>query len=509
MSSITASKAGLPPVLGTEVSIISRRELEPLLAKARQVLGVYDESVNCFSVVLDRTGNFLNTPEYKGQRRFCSFCKKYWHCLSPDFGGLRLWKENEYPCTKIHAEPMEESRRAGKTHVYTCVVGFIYWTSPLYRNGRYAGALLAGRVLSCSRKEAVERFRAVCGDSIAAEKFARMVEDVPVKTHEEIRALARLLGICAEEISGKGKDTGNIICRKTWQDKDYDEEEEQPAAGQKKGQSADGRGPDNAKHSVDSAYPIEKERMLFAAFRRGDSQTGSRILAELMESIQAVAPGNIDIIRYRAIELVVLLSRAAAAKTDGNNAIMETNNRYMRRIQESESAEELVENLQLAAERLGGNIFSYHGIRHAAVLRRAGRYIWENYTRKVSLEEIAKNSGLSAPYFSTTFKEEMGENLSCYLNRLRVEKAAALLSETGKPLNEIASLCGFEDQSWFSKIFKRFAGTSPGKYRELGLTLPLRAGKQHAKKETPSFPEPAGRSREGHETDPYRAVENL
>jgi len=59
----------------------------------------------------------------------------------------------------------------------------------------------------------------------------------------------------------------------------------------------------------------------------------------------------------------------------------------------------------------------------------------------------------------------MGENLSNYLNRLRVEKAAAMLTETGKSLNEIAEQCGFEDQSWFSKVFKNFTGVSPGKYR--------------------------------------------
>jgi AraC-like DNA-binding protein len=102
---------------------------------------------------------------------------------------------------------------------------------------------------------------------------------------------------------------------------------------------------------------------------------------------------------------------------------------------------------------------------HASALRKAERFIWENYTRKTSLQEIAATAGLSAPYFSTIFKEEMGENLSTYLNRLRVRKARHMLAETDLTLSEIASSCGFEDQSWFSKIFKSFTGISPGKYR--------------------------------------------
>jgi AraC-like DNA-binding protein len=79
---------------------------------------------------------------------------------------------------------------------------------------------------------------------------------------------------------------------------------------------------------------------------------------------------------------------------------------------------------------------------------------------------VADVSGLSAPYFSTVFKEEMGENLSNYLNRLRVDRAAKLLIETDLSLSEIAGSCGFEDQSWFSKIFKSYTGLSPGKYRD-------------------------------------------
>jgi transcriptional regulator GlxA family with amidase domain len=62
----------------------------------------------------------------------------------------------------------------------------------------------------------------------------------------------------------------------------------------------------------------------------------------------------------------------------------------------------------------------------------------------------------------------MGENLSAYLNRLRVEKAASMLLETDLPINGISTACGFEDQSWFSKIFKSYTGFSPNKFREQG-----------------------------------------
>jgi YesN/AraC family two-component response regulator len=171
------------------------------------------------------------------------------------------------------------------------------------------------------------------------------------------------------------------------------------------------------------------------------------------------------------MELVVLLSRAAIATTNTGDAILEANNRYLRRIQEAKSIEELTDMLQIIVERMSGQIFSFQGVRHASALRKAERFIWENYTRKISLQEIAQASGLSAPYFSTIFKEEMGESLSGYLNRMRVEKASYMLRETELSLSEIASACGFEDQSWFSKIFKSYTGLSPGKYQGQGGSI--------------------------------------
>jgi AraC-like DNA-binding protein len=189
-------------------------------------------------------------------------------------------------------------------------------------------------------------------------------------------------------------------------------------------------------------------------------------LDELLALLFIANPDNFKFMQYRAIELVVLISRAAVTSGNTEDMLLELSNRYLIRIQEAETTEELIDVLYLVVDSMTGEIFPFKGVRHALSLRRAERYIRENFTRKVSLQEIAGAAGLSAPYFSTIFKEEMGENLSSYLNRLRVEKAAEMLMDTGLSLSEIASSCGFEDQSWFSKIFKNYTGISPGRYRD-------------------------------------------
>ena len=478
MSRIAAHTVRLPPALSRDASIISRREIEPLLAKARQTLMYYSQATGCSIMIQDRTGLAIAAPEYRNQMRICAFCRK--HCRIND-------------CIHAKTHAIGEIPQVEGSSVFACALGLVFWTSALYRNGRYAGALTAGQVYSGERRAIAEKFGAFCRDKSVIEDFGRILDEAPEKDNEDIKAMALLLEVCAGEISEKADDSGDMIRRTARQDSESRGLKEHiriPPG--KSRRSEPNPGPQEsagAKAGNDLEYPLEKERFLLAAFRRGDNETGGRILGELMGSISAAIPGNLEILRFRAIELAVLLSRAApASDVSGSEAMFEMNNRNLKRIQDSKTAEELFDNLRLVAERMAGRIFSFQGVRHASVLRRAERYIWENYTRKVSLGEIAGASGLSAPYFSTVFKEEMGENLSCYLNRLRVERAATLLTETGKALNEIAELCGFDDQSWFSKIFKNFTGISPGKFRERGGRLPLRKGKRYSKNEV-IFPE--------------------
>jgi len=429
--------------------------LEPLLGKTRQLLTHYNRVTKLNTTVLDRSGNLVKINDFDKQSCFCELCKNYFHNPS------RIWRGNEYPCDKVHQDALAEARQTGKTHIYACTVGFAYWSSPIYRNGRYTGALTAGQVLLCSREEAVEKFRSKCKDKMAVEKFRKMLEGIQEKSHEEIQAMARLLGVCADEISGKEKYldfTHHKVALK---------EESASAVALTAAKSASNASC-NASSSTDDKtdeYPQEKERKLLAAFRRGDNEAGGKILRELIDSTVTANPGSIEMVRVRAIQLLVLLSRAAT-ENPGSETSPETYTMYLKRIQESRTVEKLIENLYLIAGNMATKIFSFKGIRHASVLRRAERYIWENYSRKISLMEAAKAAGLSAPYFSSVFKKEMGENFSSYLNRLRVEKAMALLTGTSKSLNDIAKLCGFEDQSWFSKTFKRVTGDSPGKYRE-------------------------------------------
>jgi AraC-like DNA-binding protein len=363
----------------------------------------------------------------------------------------------------MHINAIKEAHRFGGSHIYMCELGFMFWTSPLYSNGRFIGALVGSGFIGIECKETVDAMFAMCRGTVPREELEDRLAIFSKGEPERIKSLAELLLICAEYLS-TGTDEGSEGIKLQGEQQSY---------------------PSMKKGALVSGY-MDKERMLLAALRRGDNETGQRMLDELLSIFFHSGADSFRFIQFRAMELMVLLSReamkpeimqrsavsSAEAHTGRSfspgDTILETNNQYLRRIQEAKNIEDLTDVMHIIVERMSAQIFSFRGVRHASALRKAERFIWENYTRKISLQEIASAAGLSAPYFSTIFKEEMGENLSSYLNRLRVEKAEHLLIETDLTLNEIASSCGFEDQSWFSKIFKSYAGISPGKYRDQG-----------------------------------------
>lgn len=95
------------------------------------------------------------------------------------------------------------------------------------------------------------------------------------------------------------------------------------------------------------------------------------------------------------------------------------------------------------------------------------KYIDNNFTQKLYLNDVCKKALMSPSSFSYIFKNITGKTLVEYLNYLRVLRASDLLCKTDKTILEIGLECGFRDAINFSRVFKKFTGYQPSTYRKL------------------------------------------
>ncbi|MDB6141229.1 MAG: hypothetical protein JWP80_273 [Pseudomonas sp.] len=100
-------------------------------------------------------------------------------------------------------------------------------------------------------------------------------------------------------------------------------------------------------------------------------------------------------------------------------------------------------------------------------LRRAHEFISAHLGGETSIEQLARESGVSASHFARAFKQTMGMAPHQWLTKKRVDQAKTMLRRCDLELADIALACGFVDQSHFTRVFSRMEGSSPGKWRRL------------------------------------------
>jgi AraC-like DNA-binding protein len=213
-------------------------------------------------------------------------------------------------------------------------------------------------------------------------------------------------------------------------------------------------------------YPIEKERELLLAISRGDKPESQRLLNEILGFIFFSSGRDAPVIKARVLELVVLLSRAALEGGADIERIFGLNFTYLNQVARMHSVDDIASWLSRIMVRFTDLVFNLKDVKHAEVMQKALKYINAHYAEEITLDDVAGAVFLSPTYFSKLFSEEMDCRFMAYLNKIRIEKSKLLLKNSAIPLVDIAGLVGYEDQSYFTKVFKRVTGLSPGKYRE-------------------------------------------
>ncbi|HZG86579.1 response regulator [Paenibacillus sp.] len=209
----------------------------------------------------------------------------------------------------------------------------------------------------------------------------------------------------------------------------------------------------------------EREEAIVLGLRSGNREA---FYAQVERFVEWLRAEKLDphVMEREMLRCVYMMQRAASE--DGHEPAGESDLAHVE-IRETANKDELISWFRKQVDRVAEGAFRHREHTKEAVVERARRYMEQHCGKDVSLQEVADHVGMNSSYLSVLFKEVMGESYIKYLTRYRMELAKTMLRQ-GLKVNEVSERVGYHTYRHFSEVFKKFAGCSPGQYRDLKNT---------------------------------------
>ena len=224
---------------------------------------------------------------------------------------------------------------------------------------------------------------------------------------------------------------------------------------------------DNNENKISPAAVSQEEisalsERLLNRLRIGDGAGVQYLAGSYTDSLFAVGT-PLDKIRFSVLEIIINAKNYAkeAAPNFDDSAF----DNSFSTLSSSTSPDEIQNYLKTMLGICASAIQSGKSRKENPVIKKAYAYINLHISENFSLEDVAESVGVSHFYLSKLFREETNETFINYLTDQRLDKAKQLLQETDLSVKEITSSCGYNDQNYFSKLFKNKFGVSPTDFR--------------------------------------------
>ncbi|MHB9024385.1 MAG: AraC family transcriptional regulator [Armatimonadota bacterium] len=222
--------------------------------------------------------------------------------------------------------------------------------------------------------------------------------------------------------------------------------------------------PDREFHSIRDVYRVE-EPALIMAIKRSDRSAAREILNRMLARIYFLGSECPQVLKSFLLELVVMMSRSAVEAGGDSEELLGANYSAFAELTSIETEEELCAWLVSTLERIMDAIRAHHHYPISELLDVAIQYIREHLHENLTRDQVAAIACLSPSHFSRMVKQRFGHSFTELLAHMRADAACVMLAQTEKSLVHVCLDCGFCDQSYFTKVFQKITGSTPGEYR--------------------------------------------
>ncbi len=414
----------------------------------KRILNAFVIATGLGAIYINAKGESTVVPEeYEG---YCPFCK----IVRSDPEGRSRCMESMNNAGKLAAQ-------LGEPYISRCHAGLIEFAAPILFKDIYLGSISCGPVLMWDWDEiAVEEFLALTQDlDINREALLVASRNLKVLTGRDVQAAAELLFIISNHIAKSGMIT-------LQQRKNINEQQSLLAELIFEKKQAEERIQYLENRVKCEEYPLDKENDLLNKVRMGDRKGAKKILNEILSVIFLRSSGNIELIKARILELVIVISRAAVEGGASLDKLLGLNYSFISELSQKDLFEDICIWIVKVLDTFMDTVYESRNIKNSKLLSDAMNYIRDNYKENLTLESVAQQVFISPFYLSHLFREELDITFLEYLTRIRIETAKQLLKDQNTTISSIAAEVGYEDPSYFSKVFKKNTGLSPNQYRK-------------------------------------------
>lgn len=213
---------------------------------------------------------------------------------------------------------------------------------------------------------------------------------------------------------------------------------------------------------------LYQEPMLMAAIRRGERGEARRLINYVLVHIYSAGEEHSDLLKGLLLELVVMMSRAAVEAGAVQSAVLGLNFRFLTELAEIQDDEALAAWLRKVLEHVISAIERQEDFTPPLLIGKALDFMRTHLHCDISRDETARHAGISPSHFSRLLKERTGRSFTELLRQCRVDLACDLLRGSDRSLAEIADVCGFCDQSYFTRVFQDVKSVTPRQFRAGG-----------------------------------------
>jgi two-component system response regulator YesN len=214
-----------------------------------------------------------------------------------------------------------------------------------------------------------------------------------------------------------------------------------------------------------AVFDSEKERSLMAYIRSNNRKAAMDIVQDVFEELCKWSPSLTES-QIVFIDLLGVLNRSCKERCIDINQIYADKKTPQEKFNEFTSIMDAKEWFLMLYERvleMGGQ---KPQIPTSDYVSEAISFIHRHYAENISQTMLADHIGISPVYLSKLFKENLQIGFMEYLNHYRLEKAKMLLKQNNFSNKMVARLCGFNDDAYFSKVFKKAEGITPKEFRK-------------------------------------------